>query len=160
MQVPSVMDDKVFKWLTGRGARYYWIFADMLERKLPIHSFISLGDNWTWRLEYIMDAQADVPHHRPFAPPTDATMEDILSSSMQTTPGSLRPATSHPNPDPYMQDILQHMQGISLRQHKDKEYYNTRFNVINDRLDSLSIKIDSLRSEIQIPWCKHTNTSK
>jgi hypothetical protein len=42
------------------------------------------------------------------------------------------------------------MQGINLRQHKDREYYNTRFDIIDDRLDSLSTEIGSLHSEVQM----------
>jgi hypothetical protein len=60
-----------------------------------------------------------------------------------------------------MQDILQHLQGISLRQHENSEYfdqridaerqyYNTIFDAIDGRLDSLSTEIDSLRSEVQM----------
>jgi hypothetical protein len=55
---------------------------------------------------------------------------------------------------------LQHLQGISPRQHEDREYfdqridaerqyYNTRFDAIYDRLDYLSTEISSLLSEIQ-----------
>jgi hypothetical protein len=130
--------------------RSYWVFANMSERELPMYSSISFGDDRTWQLEYIMGAPADVPHRGPSTPPTDATMEDILSSSMQLALGSSRSATCHPTPDPYMQDILQHLQGISLRQHDDREYYNTRFNAIDGRLDSLNTEIGSLRSEVQM----------
>jgi hypothetical protein len=77
-------------------------------------------------------------------------MEDISSSSMYPAPGSSHLATSHPTPDPYMQDILQHLQGINLRQHKDREHYNTRFDTIDGRLDSLSMEIGSLHSEVQM----------
>jgi hypothetical protein len=45
---------------------------------------------------------------------------------------------------------LQHLQGIILQQHEDKEYYSTRFDVINSRLDSLGTEISSLRSEVQM----------
>jgi hypothetical protein len=49
-----------------------------------------------------------------------------------------------------MQDIFQHLQDISLRQHEDREYYSTRFDAIDGQLDSLSTKISSLRSEVQM----------
>jgi hypothetical protein len=94
-----------------------------------------------------MGAPADVPPRRLSTPPTDATMEDIPSSS---APGPSRPTIDHPTPDPYMQDILQHLHGISLRQHEDKEYYSTRFDAIDGRLDSLSTEIVSLHSEVQM----------
>jgi hypothetical protein len=157
-KIPPIMDDKtlcashfikIFRRLIGCRARYYWVFADMPKRELPIHSFIAFGDDQTWWLEYIMGAVVDIPHCRPFVPPTDATLKDIPSSSMQTAPGSSHPATSHPTPDPYIQDILQHLQGISLRQHEDSEYYITKFDAIDGRLDSLSTEIGSLRSKIQ-----------
>jgi hypothetical protein len=111
-RISPVIDDKalrasyfirIFRRLTGHGARYYWVFADMPERELSIHSSISFGDDRTWRLKYIMGAPADIPPRRPSAPPMDATMEDVPSSS----------APDHPTSDPYMQDILQHLQGIS-----------------------------------------------
>jgi hypothetical protein len=56
-RIPPVMDDKslrashfikISRRLTVRGVRYYWIFADMPGRELPIHSSISFGDDWTW----------------------------------------------------------------------------------------------------------------
>jgi hypothetical protein len=153
-KIPPDIDDKtlhashfirISRQLTRRGARYYWVFADMPERELPIHSSISFGDDRTWRLEYIMGAPADIPPRRPFAPPMDATMEDVPSSS---APGPSHVAISHPTPDPYMQGILQHLQGISLCQHEDKEYYSTRFDAIDGQLDSLSTEIGSLRSEV------------
>jgi hypothetical protein len=63
--------------------------------------------------------QVDIPPPRPSAPPTDTMMEDIPSSSMQPAPRSSHPmvshSTDHPNPNTYMHDILQHLQGISLR---------------------------------------------
>jgi hypothetical protein len=126
-RIPPVMDDKalrvshfirISKQLTKRRVRYYWIFIDIPERELPIHSSISFGDDRTWQLEYIIGDPADVPPPQPSAPPTDTTMEDILSSSTQPPPRSLCPMTggspSHPTLDPYMQDILQHLQGTSL----------------------------------------------
>jgi hypothetical protein len=47
------MDDKalyashfirISRRLTGHRVRYYWIFADMVERELPIHSSICAND--------------------------------------------------------------------------------------------------------------------
>jgi hypothetical protein len=49
-----------------------------------------------------------------------------------------------------MQDILQHLQSISLRLHEDMEYYSTRFDAINGRLVSLSTEIRSLCSEVHM----------
>jgi hypothetical protein len=116
------MDDKalrashfirISRRLTGRGARYYWVFADMPERELPIHASISFGDDKTWRIEYLMGAPADIPARRPSAPPTDVSMQDILSTSTPPPPGASH--GTHSNsfgyvvPDLYMQDILQNL---------------------------------------------------
>jgi hypothetical protein len=54
---------------------------------------------------------------------------------------------------------LQHLQDIILRQHEDREYfdrridverqyYNSRFDVIDGRLDSLAKEIGFLRFEV------------
>jgi hypothetical protein len=100
----------------------------MPERELPIHASISFGDDQTWWLEYLMGAPADIPTRRPSTPPTNVSMQDIPSMSAppphRASHGMHDTSFGFVVSDPYMQDILQNLQGINLRQHEDHEYFD------------------------------------
>jgi hypothetical protein len=82
---------------------------------------------------YILGILVNLPPPRPSTSPTNTTIEDIPSSSTQPLSRSSHMMSSHSSgystSDPYMQDILQHLQGISLRQHEDREYFDWRIDV-------------------------------